>query len=187
VLTLNSTPQRFKGLLVTLSLRLSGARVGRRMRIEGSIPITRNLGTMELGDDIKFRIEGSARTALRTGALGTLQIGDDTYINEGTCIVATKRVTIGSHCLIGDNVQIHDSDYHQLEQFAAVRILPITIGKNVWIGRNVIILPGVTIGEHSVIGAGSVVTRSVPERMVYAGIPAKKIREITADDNFVRR
>jgi acetyltransferase-like isoleucine patch superfamily enzyme len=186
-MTRSSIPQRSKGWLVSGLLRLSGAKVGVRMRIEGRLPSVSNQGFMELGQDIKFRIEGRSQTTLKTAAGATLFIGDGTFINAGVSIAASKKVTIGSHCLIGDNVQIHDSDYHQVEPSAPVRVLPVTIGKNVWIGRNAIILPGVSIGDHSVIGGGSVVTKSVPPKAIYAGVPARLIRTIDADERFVRR
>jgi acetyltransferase-like isoleucine patch superfamily enzyme len=68
-----------------------------------------------------------------------------------------------------------------------VGVAPIRIGNNVWIGRNALIFPGVDIGDHSVIGAGSIVTRSIPDRSVAVGNPARPIKRLSASDGFVRR
>ena len=88
--------------------------------------------------------------------------------------------------MIGDNVQIRDSNYHEVDEGAGVYSAPIHIGKNVWIGNDSKILPGVDIGDHSVIGAGSVVTKSVPSCVVAAGNPARIIRNITVSESYFR-
>ena len=63
---------------------------------------------------------------------------------------------------------------------------PINIGDNVWLGANVTVLPGVTIGKNSVIGAGSIVTKDIPENVVAVGNPCKVVRPITAEDKLVK-
>lgn len=108
-----------------------------------------------------------------------LSIGDHTYINRSSSIDCTLSVTIGDLCAISDNVQILDSDFHVVStgNYTSVACQPITIGNHVWIGRSAIILKGVTIGDGAIIGAGSVVTRSVPPKCLVAGIPARIIKE----------
>ena len=72
--------------------------------------------------------------------------------------------------------------HYQLRPRAEQFSLPVRIGDYVWIGANVIILPGVTIGDHSVIGAGSIVTHDIPANVVALGTPCRVIREITGED-----
>ena len=104
-------------------------------------------------------------------------------INNNAAIVANKRITIGSRCRIGDGVAIFDSDFHQIDPSQRNEgdglVIPVTIGNNVWIGSRAMILKGVEIGENSVIGAMSVVVKSVPPNTVNAGVPCRVIRSIT--------
>ena len=111
-----------------------------------------------------------------------IEIGDNTYIGHRVHIIACGKMTIGRHVMIADGVYISDN-LHGFEDIS----LPImqqplkhpgtvTIEDEVWIGENVAILPNVTIGKHSVIGANSVVTKDVPEYCVAAGVPAKIIK-----------
>jgi acetyltransferase-like isoleucine patch superfamily enzyme len=118
----------------------------------------------------------------RVGA--KISIGDNTRIH-GSCIHAYKEISIGSNCLIAANCQIIDSNGHELSfDNVANRIntvgkpKPIKICDNVWIGANSIILPGVTIGEGSIISANSVVNTDIPEMVVAAGNPAKVIKYV---------
>ena len=95
--------------------------------------------------------------------------------------VTSHSVRIGRECQIGPHCMFMDNAYHSVdpEQRNVVPpSLPITIGDNVWVGARAIILPGVTIGDHSVIGAGSVVTRDVPARTFAAGAPCRVVRSI---------
>lgn len=107
--------------------------------------------------------------------------GDNLYINHNCVILDPGKVIIGDNVLIGPNCGIYTAA-HPLE--AEKRNLgleyakQITIGNNVWIGGNVVILPGVTIGDNVVIGAGSVVTKDIPAGTVAVGNPCKVIKEI---------
>lgn len=109
-------------------------------------------------------------------------IGENTRIH-GTCIHAYEEITIGKGCLIAANCQIVDTNRHELNFHdpslrlkVSTKTKPVHIGDYVWIGANSVILPGVTIGEGSVIAAGSVVTKDVPPYSLYGGNPAKEIR-----------
>lgn len=112
-----------------------------------------------------------------------IEIGDNTRIH-GTCIHAYKRISIGANCLIAANTQIFDGNGHDLS-FEDVdnRIntkgdaKDICIEDSVWIGANVIILPGVRIGKGSIVAAGSVVTKDVAEMSVVGGNPAVLIKD----------
>ncbi len=126
---------------------------------------------------------------------GTCTIGDFTLLN-GALIMAEDKIDIGSHCLISWNVGIADSDFHPLEPAQRLidaqalapffkdrparpklKTAPVRIADNVWIGMNAVILKGVTIGENSIVAAGSVVTKSIPPNTVVAGNPAVIVKE----------
>jgi acetyltransferase-like isoleucine patch superfamily enzyme len=105
----------------------------------------------------------------------TLRIGNGTYLNRNTEVVAGQRVTIGRDCKIARDVIIMDTDQHPLPGGTLVA-QPVAIEDRVWIGARTIILKGVTIGHDAVIGAGSVVTRDVPAGAIAAGVPARIVR-----------
>jgi acetyltransferase-like isoleucine patch superfamily enzyme len=117
---------------------------------------------------------------------GSLVIGERVFINTGSTVVATHRIEIGDDCRIGDLVAIFDTDHHSLEPSRPIRQAPVRLGANVWIGRSAIILPGVTIGDHAAIAAGSVVTGDVPARTLVAGVPARPIRTLDIPDGWRR-
>lgn len=109
-------------------------------------------------------------------------IGDNSRLH-GTCVHAYKSIEIGKNCLIAANCQIIDSNRHELSFEKPESRLnnttsakPVKISDNVWIGANSIVLPGVTIGEGSVIAAGSIVTKNVDAFTLVGGNPAKVIR-----------
>ena len=109
-----------------------------------------------------------------------IHLGEKVYFNFDCVILDVCKVRIGNHVFIAPGVHIYTAT-HPLE--AALRRTqefgkPITIGSDVWIGGKAIICPGVTIGDRSVIGAGSVVTKDVPAGVVVAGNPAKVIRKL---------
>ena len=108
-------------------------------------------------------------------------IGDHVYLNYLCNIVDNNEVHIGDHVMIGPVVQIYTAA-HLLEAEARIQgwevTKPIVIEDNVWLGGGAILLPGVKIGLNAVVGAGAVVTRSVPPNTVVAGNPARLIREI---------
>lgn len=110
-----------------------------------------------------------------------IELGKGVYMNFNCTILDCAKVTIGENTLLAPNVQIYTAQ-HPLD--AEIRnkwlenALPITIGKNCWIGGGVIVLPGVTIGDNCVIGAGSVVTKNIPNNSLAVGNPARVIREV---------
>ena len=117
---------------------------------------------------------------------GTLVLGEQVFMNTGATVVALHRIEIGDNCLIGDLAAIFDSNHHALEPSRPTRIAPVRLGVNVWVGRSATILPGVTVGDHAVIAAGSIVTEDVPPRTLVAGAPARPIRTLEIPDGWRR-
>ena len=123
---------------------------------------------------------------LGAGKDGSLVLGERVFINSGATIVATHSIELGDDCLIGDLVAIFDSDFHPVESGRPTRVAPVRLGANVWVGRSATIFPGVTIGDHAVIAAGSTVTSDVPARTLVAGVPARPIRTLDIPDGWRR-
>lgn len=109
-------------------------------------------------------------------------IGEHVFINCGFTCLDVAPVVIGDYCQIGPNVQlltpVHPLD-SRLRAAAIEGAKPITLGQNVWLGGGVIVCPGVTIGEHCVIGAGAVVTKDIPPYSLAVGNPARVIRQLS--------
>ena len=110
---------------------------------------------------------------------GEIIIGKYSLITPGVRIMAAEKIEIGDACMIAHGAYISDADWHGIYDRAEPvgKTKPINIKENVWIGDSAIICKGVTIGKNSIIGAGSVVTKDVPENCIYAGNPAKFIRK----------
>lgn len=110
-----------------------------------------------------------------------IKIGKKFYANYNLTILDTGPITIGDHVFIGPNCNIfaatHPLDIERRNQDLEAA-LPVTIGNNVWLGGNVTILPGITIGDNVTVGAGSVVTKDIPNNVVVAGNPAKIIKKL---------
>lgn len=143
-------------------------------------------------------LDDEAARAILTDLLGTLgegsgirpplyvdygkniHVGARTFVNFNLTALDVATIHIGDDCMIGPNVQLL-TPIHPVEPQPRKDKLegakPIVIGDNVWLGGGVIVCPGVTIGENSVIGAGSVVTRDIPANVVAVGNPARVIRE----------
>lgn len=109
--------------------------------------------------------------------LYNVRIGKNVYINSGALFMAAGGIIIGDDTQIAANVQLI-SNNHDLDHRMVITCKPVTIGRNVWIGAGATILPGVSIGDNSVVGAGSVVTKDVPSDTIVAGNPARFIRKI---------
>jgi acetyltransferase-like isoleucine patch superfamily enzyme len=131
---------------------------------------------------------------LRTLSAGAeLLIGEDVGLS-GATICSAERIVIGSETMLGAGVTITDTDFHPLSpdnrrynrDLSRVRTAEVVVGANVFIGTNSLILKGVSIGENSVIGAGSVVTSDVPENVIAAGNPCRVLRKIVASEEVAR-
>ncbi|WP_087009411.1 sugar O-acetyltransferase [Gulosibacter sp. 10] len=129
----------------------------------------------ELGQDVVIR------PPIRVDYGDRISIGEGTFINYNLTALDVAPIRIGRHCQLATNVQLL-TPTHPLasgpRRDGVEGSAPITIGDNVWLGGGVIVLPGVTIGEHSVIGAGAVVTKDVPPYSLAVGNPARVIRRL---------
>src|ERR1700730_18629051 len=157
--------------------------------------ISKKPGAVVIGNHVSCY----AGCSFAIGENGKCTVGDFTLLN-GALIMAEEKIDIGSHCLVSWNVGIADSDFHPLEpaqrlidaqalapffkdrpQRPKLKTAPVIISDNVWIGMNATILKGVTIGENSVVAAGSVVAKSVPANVVVAGNPAIIVKQFKRD------
>ena len=110
-----------------------------------------------------------------------MSIGAKTVIGQECTISAFQHVSIGRECIIADRVMLIDFDHGVTEVERPIRVQGIykrdvRVGHNVWIGYGACVLRGVAVGDNSIIGTGSVVTKQVPENAVVAGVPAQVIR-----------
>jgi Hexapeptide repeat of succinyl-transferase len=170
-------------LWATAVFRWAGARSA-IVTVDGVCPVLLAAGSITCGR-LFLRCK---TTPVEVGAAkdASLVLGERVFINTGATVIANRSIVIGDDCLIGDLVAIFDSDHHQMEPSRPTRVAPVRLGVNVWVGRSAMILPGVTIGDHAVIAAGSVVTEDVPARTLVAGAPARPIRTLNIPEGWRR-
>lgn len=116
-----------------------------------------------------------------------IEVGKNFFANYNCTIIDVAKVTIGDNCQMAPNVAIYTAGHpvHPVSRNSMYEYgIEVTIGDNVWIGGNTVILPGVHIGSNTVIGAGSVVTKDIPDWCIAAGNPCKVIRKITEEDKI---
>ena len=168
--------RRLRGLCLAGRFGARGLRVDGGVRFEVPSNIT-------IGDDVTL-YGGSHYVA---GRDGRLSIGDGTHVGRLAMISALGGVSIGRRCAIASGFTVYSNTNSVREMPEAdvldnpVEMAAVTIGDDVWAGANVTILPGVTVGDHAVLGAGSVVTKDVPEWSVVAGVPARRVKDRRAD------
>ena len=115
------------------------------------------------------------------------KIGHDTFINHNAYLMDGGGITIGHHCFIGPNCGMYTAVHPTIaeERNEGLELaLPIHIGDNCWVGADVTILPGVTIGSNTIIGAKSVVTKDIPSNVIAVGNPCRVLRKITEKDKI---
>ena len=170
-------------------LSLHGVEVGRGVELLGRPRIYNHGGRIILRNSVRLWSRDRDYIAHNNGVRlfaaapnARIEIGARTRIN-GASISASKLVQIGEDCFLASGTTIMDTNGH--EYVASLRLAgqrdepkPVLIGNRVWIGLGVLILKGVTIGDETVIGAGSVVTRDLPAATVCAGNPARVIRNL---------
>ena len=143
------------------------------------------VGSLFVGKNAKiyvnaFDVYAGSRINVNTGAKLVLGSG---YMNHDCVIDCFDSISIGHNVVISERVVLRDSDNHSIKDMGnqlSDKTAPIVIGDHVWIGMNVIVLKGVTIGEGAIVAAGSVVTKDVPPHCLVAGVPAKVVKtEVT--------
>lgn len=182
---------RFSPYCMTLG-RLKGVRFTGRSKFNGSTLFYRYPGsTIDIGPNNLFvsnswynLIGVNRRCIISTHGPGAaIAIGRNCGFS-GTVIGAAGRIVIGDNVLCGANTTITDFDWHPLDPAQrltgkAVESRPVTVGNNVWLGLNVILLKGVQIGDNTIIAAGSVVTQDIPANVIAGGAPCKVLKEKT--------
>ena len=157
------------------------------LKVNGRLYINRywNIGpTREtqffMADNTTLTVNGNfsfyegCEVTLATGSSLSLQNG---YLNDNSTIVCSSEISIGNNTMISNSVIIQDSDFHAIVREGFKKTAPIKIGDNVWIGVRSVILKGVSIGDGCVVAAGSVVNKSLKEKVLAGGVPCKVIRE----------
>jgi len=154
------------------NVRISGnVKIGKGTTIQRGVHIS---GNVEIGDGTVV----GCYTTLSTMPDGLLIVGNDVLINKFSVLGASERVEIKDHCIFASHIEITDA-FHGFEdpdlliKHTAFSKAPVTIEENVWLGSGVVVLKGVKIGAGAVIGAKSLVTKSIPPLAVAYGIPAR--------------
>ncbi|MBE0675137.1 MAG: acyltransferase [Bacteroidales bacterium] len=166
-------------------LMMSGIPYGKSIHFFGLAKFKRaNLGKIRIGDSCVFRSMSTSNLIgiNRPCIISALEPGSELIIGNncgfsGTVIGCFKRIEIGPDVMCGANTLITDSDWHPGDPRCGSS-KPIILERNVWLGVNVTVLKGVTIGENSIIGAGSIVTADIPKDTIAAGNPCKVIKKI---------
>lgn len=134
-------------------------------------------GRVDLKENVTFR------DFARVYAIdGTITIGSNSFFNNNVTLDAHEEIEIGENCLFGPNVSVFDNNHNYQEVGIPIIRQGFNYGKvricnNVWIGANSVVTAGVTIGDNVIVGANSVVTKDLAPGGVYAGVPAKRIKE----------
>lgn len=174
-LTSRVAPLPWQLLRARLALR-GFQRVGPLTRVVRRWPLVENSGEISIGGRgvVNSRF---APVAFVTMNEGQIAIGDRAVINFGVAITAGESisigddVTIGPYCIVDDRV--HDGSPHPVSA-------PIRIGSGCWLASRVVVLPGTTIGDGTVLAAGAIVSGDIPARVVYGGAPARVLRQLDA-------
>jgi acetyltransferase-like isoleucine patch superfamily enzyme len=152
-----------------------------RWPLHGNVLEALQDGRLEVGANTMFE----PNVWITMGDEGRVRIGEGTFLNIAVMVAALDLVEIGAHCMLANGCFVTDANHRFDDPNRPVPWQgftskgPTRLGDNVWLGANVVVTSGVTIGERSVIGANSVVTHDIPPYSVAAGAPAKVLRAIT--------
>jgi len=152
--------------------------VGRWTRLNGRAIIVNRGGHISIGERVLLFFD-YVPSIFAVFPGGRLEIGDRTSVNYGADFAVTGLVKIGADCGIGTHVTIMDNDFHEVaDRSRRPEPKPVIIGDRVWLGNRCVILPGVTIGDDAIVGAGSVVITDIPERTLVMGNPARVVKKL---------
>ena len=189
---INAVFNRWYSFLVKGKLLICHAKFGSNLFVMNSMPRIRILPNSKIQIGSNFTINSQSietawycRSAIHVGTNATLNIGNNVGMN-GSLIFCSKQITIGNNTIIGGGTRIFDTNFHSTDyrvrrdekRFSECVSRPIFIGDDVFVGTNCIICKGVTIGNRSIISAGSVVVKDVPADSIVGGNPAKVIKFI---------
>ncbi|MFC1523805.1 acyltransferase [Thermodesulfobacteriota bacterium] len=177
--------RKFFGILRSRALILFykqfyGIDFGKGVRIYSKILIHGD-GEIIVGEGTCFTSRRAVNELITVKSNAKIRIGRNCNLN-GVKIGSAESISIGENCIIAEayirDTSSHGISPHRRRDPSAVKIAPVVLEDNVWIGSSVHVMPGVTIGENSVIGVNSVVTRSIPKNVFAAGNPARVIKLI---------
>ena len=177
-------------ILNFFSMKIKHVKHGKNLKLNGRVKF-HGFGKIVFGDNVSI-ISNSNVNPCAGGQIAHFTCNKNAVIKIGNhvgishcAITAANSVIIEDDVLIGSNCMIADTDFHSIdfekrnsENDDTVKVAPVLIKKGAFIGARSIILKGVTVGEYSVVGAGSVVTKSIPDGEIWAGNPAKFIKKI---------
>ena len=178
---INKVKELFWTLFYYIFARFIFDELGKGCYFEGWIDITQRHGCIQIGNFVRIRKNVEFTVPIN----GVLTIGESSFIGSGVVISAQGRVSIGSECLIAEYVCIHDNNHISAEINRAIvsqgfDVGSCVIGNGCWIGAGSIILMNSSLGENSILAAGSVLTKVLPDHIVAAGVPARIIRNRTS-------
>ncbi|MCX6128908.1 MAG: acyltransferase [Proteobacteria bacterium] len=160
-------------------LKFRGVILGRGVRLKSRMFLS-NQGQLSLGDGVCFHAgPGGCEITVQAGA--KMSIGSKSLINHGCIFNVSKSLELGHRCRLGYGVVILDSKLHELassRRHLRPAAQAVSIGDDVWIGTRAVILAGVSIGQGSVVAAGSVVCDDVPPFSVVGGVPARLLKTV---------
>lgn len=167
-------------------LRYRCEQVGKRLWLEGTLPLIVGNGVIRIGDDVRIGGRNSWLVGFKNSVDAEIVIGNRVHLGFLNTLTAAKSIRIGDDTILATDVHIFDSPSHPLSPSARLRkepaslddAEPVVIGSNCWIGTGATIMRGVTIGDGAVIGARSLVTKDVPANTLAAGNPARIIRDL---------
>lgn len=174
----------------SLIFRLRKVEVGRNVSIRGKVNVYGG-GSLVISDNVIINshirynpIGGQSGCIFYADSRAQIIVGRGTGISN-TTFCAKVKIELGEDVYIGGDCRIYDTDFHSLNREErvnppdhGVKSKPVYIENGAWLGASVIVLKGVTIGENSIVGAGSVVTKSIPPNQIWAGNPAQYIKDI---------
>jgi acetyltransferase-like isoleucine patch superfamily enzyme len=187
-------------LITALRFLLAGVHFGKNLRVSGWLNLIIHPDAIfSIGDNVRLNsgylrnmVGGNLKTGFHVAKGAELRIENNVGISNST-IVCMNRIVIGEHALIGGDCKIYDTDFHPINPIDRANLSashakskPVIIKSSAFIGGHCIILKGVTIGQGAVVGAGSVVSRDIPDDEIWAGNPIRKIGCVTHENSIDR-